>query len=314
MILAHHPVELAAGRADEDGIRRQRPDDVRSAFSGVRDRGFDQPALLIAEGARLARMRVQCGDRQPRPLQTVEAAQVGRGQGDSRRNPLDRQRRGYRGQPQMRRNEDHAQAAADEHHAHLRRASKPGQQFSVAGIPVPGRVPHGFADRRGDQPVQVAVHGETDAGVHGVVGRIAAGWRRPARHGSLCVECGNGQDRQPVRVRRIRISHLPSGRPQPRGQTFGRVFDDRPVAQHDRPAGRRRRGPNRLRGTDGDLRADPGSVAQGHADQGSRVHGRAAAARLRTATASPARRSSWEIRAGRARRLPRRRPGPIRFR
>ena len=314
MVLAHHAVELAAGRADEHGVGRQRTDDVRSPLPSADDRGLDHAAFFVAEGAGLTRVRVQRGDRQPRPIQAVESTQMSLRQRDGRCDTLYRQCRRHRGQPQMRRDQHHAQAAADEHHAHLGRAGQTGQQFGVAGIPVPGRVPHGFADRRGDQSVQVAVHGEPDAGFHAAVGRVAAGRGRAARDAGSGIEFRNGQHRQPVRVRGIGVARLPGVRPQPCGETFDGFLDERHVAQHDRPAARLRGIANRGRGMDGDLRTDAGRIAQGHADQGSGVHDRAAAARVRTATASPARRSSWGIRAGRATRLPRRRPGPTRFR
>ena len=182
MILADHGIEFAPHRPHKHRIRGQRPDNIAARAPGLLDRRLNQPLFLIAERARFSGVGIESGDGQAWLGQTVKTAQMRRGDRDGFLNPFTRQGARNLGQRHMRGHQNHPQrlfvpspfdrlrAAPQkrggrpvQHHPHLGRIRQRGQEFGMAGIGMAARLPHGFADRCGDQSVQGPVQGEARA-------------------------------------------------------------------------------------------------------------------------------------------------------
>ena len=93
----------------------------------------------------------------------------------------------------------------------------------MAGVGMAARLPHGFADRGGDQSVQRPSQGETYAVFDIAIGGVPSGASGMAGDTFGLSELGKSQDGETLRVGWEGVANLPLMRAEGRRQT-GRRF------------------------------------------------------------------------------------------
>ncbi len=109
----------------------------------------------------------------------------------------------------MRGGERHAQAAADQHHHHMRGARALGQVLGVAGEVDARVVDHAFLDRRGHHRVVFAAQATVDRAVQHLEHVAAVGGVEPAGHAGSAqrnvLDLDAGQQRAVADHRQARV-------------------------------------------------------------------------------------------------------------
>jgi hypothetical protein len=180
VVAGDHRVELAVGGAAEHRVARNRVADVDAARAAALDHRREHFLLLVAQQAALAGVRIQAGQRQPRPRHP-EAGQLGVREGDGRLQPLAGQQRGHVGQRHVHGGEHHRQAPRVEHHPDLAGAGQLGQQLGVPAPAQPGPRPRLLVDRTRGHRVDAPRHCVPDGARDRLVGRTPGHRRHHAR-------------------------------------------------------------------------------------------------------------------------------------
>ena len=136
VIHRHHGIVFAAISVIEQGVRRQRPDDLQPTRPRGANRGSDEGLLLGTELTAFTRVRIQTADRHPRARQSQVATCV-RGEFNRLFDPGLRQAVRHLFERQVSGDQRHAQPAAalvlaEQHHRGAIGAGELREKFGLA--------------------------------------------------------------------------------------------------------------------------------------------------------------------------------------
>lgn len=141
----------------EQGVGRQRADQVEAFATQALEAGFDHLDLFPAQVTAFAGVRVESADQDARMGDAELVAQVGVEDARDPGQALVANGVGDLAQRQVGGRQGNAQASSGQHHHHLGGVGEVGEEFGMAGKGDAGFVDHALVHRCGDHPGEVPV-------------------------------------------------------------------------------------------------------------------------------------------------------------